>query len=107
VAGNILLFFYKKKTKQNKKNNKILQATSACCGTVVRNECRDHFSVLVSGVSAQVVQVKCNDQFLIFFFVLFLGLNTFLVPEFWKLYFLVPEFQFASQMIHQFWEMTE
>jgi hypothetical protein len=44
VAGNILLFFYKKKTKQNKKNNKILPATSACCGAVVRNECRDHFS---------------------------------------------------------------
>jgi hypothetical protein len=30
------------KTKQ--KNNKILPATSACCGAVVRNECRDHFS---------------------------------------------------------------
>jgi len=44
VAGNFLLFFYKKKTKQNKKNNKILPATSACCGAVVRNECRDHFS---------------------------------------------------------------
>jgi len=27
-----------------KKNNKILPATSVCCGTVVRNECRDHFS---------------------------------------------------------------
>jgi hypothetical protein len=26
------------------KNNKILPATSACCGAVVRNECRDHFS---------------------------------------------------------------
>jgi hypothetical protein len=45
VADNILLFFYKKKRKQNKKNNKILQATSACCGAVVRNECRDHFSI--------------------------------------------------------------
>jgi hypothetical protein len=44
VAGNILLFFYKKKTKQNKKNNKILPTTSACCRTVVRNECKDHFS---------------------------------------------------------------
>jgi hypothetical protein len=44
VTGNILLFFYKKKTKENKKNNKILPATSACCGAVVRNECRDHFS---------------------------------------------------------------
>jgi hypothetical protein len=44
VVGSILLFFYKKKTKQNKKSNKILQATSACCGTVVKNECRDHFS---------------------------------------------------------------
>jgi hypothetical protein len=31
------------KTKQ--KNNKILPAMSACCGTVVRNECRDHFSI--------------------------------------------------------------
>jgi hypothetical protein len=27
------------------------------------------------------------------------GLNTFLVLEFWKLYFLITEFQFASQMI--------
>jgi hypothetical protein len=45
VAGNILLFFYKNKRKQNKKNNKILPATSACCGTVVRNECRDNFSL--------------------------------------------------------------
>jgi hypothetical protein len=47
VSGNILLFFYKKKTKQNKKNDKILQATSACCGAVVRNECRDHFSIII------------------------------------------------------------
>jgi hypothetical protein len=51
VAGNILLFFYKKKTKQNKKNNKILQATSACCEAVVRNECRDHFSISGCGVA--------------------------------------------------------
>jgi hypothetical protein len=29
---------------KTKKNNKILQATSACCVSVVRNECRDHFS---------------------------------------------------------------
>jgi hypothetical protein len=36
-----------------------------------------------------------------------IGLNTFLVPEFWQLYFLVPEFQFASQMIPKFWEMTK
>jgi hypothetical protein len=39
MAGNILLFFYKKK-----KNDKILPATSVCCGAVVRNECKDHFS---------------------------------------------------------------
>jgi len=44
VADNILLFFYKKKRKQNKNNNKILPATSACYETVVKNECRDHFS---------------------------------------------------------------
>jgi hypothetical protein len=44
VAGSILLFFYKKKKKQNKKSNKILLAMSACCGAIVRNECRDHFS---------------------------------------------------------------
>jgi hypothetical protein len=44
VAGSILLFFYKKERKQNKKSNKILPATSACCGAVVKNECRDHFS---------------------------------------------------------------
>jgi hypothetical protein len=36
-----------------------------------------------------------------------LGLNNFLVPEFWKFYFLVSEFQFASEMIPQFWKMTE
>jgi hypothetical protein len=45
VTGNILLFFYKKKRKQNKKNKKILPATSACCETVVRNECMDHSSL--------------------------------------------------------------
>jgi hypothetical protein len=39
VASNILLFFLF----CFKKNNKILPATSACCGAVVRNECRDHF----------------------------------------------------------------
>jgi hypothetical protein len=33
------------KTKQ--KNNKILPVTSACCGAVVRNECRDHFSIFL------------------------------------------------------------
>jgi hypothetical protein len=44
VVGNILLFFYKKKMKTKQKNNKILPATSVCCGAVVRNECRDHFS---------------------------------------------------------------
>jgi hypothetical protein len=44
IISHILLFFYKNKTKQNKKNNKILPATSACCGAVVRNECKDHFS---------------------------------------------------------------
>jgi hypothetical protein len=32
----------------------------------------------------------------------FFGLNTLLVPELCQLYFLVPEFQFASQMIPQF-----
>jgi hypothetical protein len=41
----LVIFFYKKKRKENKKNNKILPATSACCGAVVRNECRDHFSL--------------------------------------------------------------
>jgi hypothetical protein len=30
------------------------------------------------------------------------GLSTPLVPKFWKFYFLVPEFQFASQIISQF-----
>jgi hypothetical protein len=50
VAGNILLFFCfvfiffcKKITKQ--KNNKILPATSAYCGAVVRNACKDYFSL--------------------------------------------------------------
>jgi hypothetical protein len=38
-------FFTKRKEKKRKqKNNKILPATSACCGAVVRNECKDHFS---------------------------------------------------------------
>jgi hypothetical protein len=44
VAGNILLFFLQKEIKTKQKNNKILPATSACCGAVVRNECKDHFS---------------------------------------------------------------
>jgi hypothetical protein len=39
-------FFTKRKQKKTKKNNKILPATSAYCGAVVRNECRDHFSKL-------------------------------------------------------------
>jgi hypothetical protein len=43
VASNILLFFLQKEMKTKQKNNKILPATSACCGAVVRNECRDHF----------------------------------------------------------------
>jgi hypothetical protein len=34
------------KQKENKKNNKILPATSACCGVVVRNECKNHFFFL-------------------------------------------------------------
>jgi hypothetical protein len=46
VAGNILLFFLQKEMKTKQKNNKILPATSACCGTVVRNECMDHFSII-------------------------------------------------------------
>jgi hypothetical protein len=56
VADNILLFFYKKKTKQNKKNNKILPATSACCGTVVRNECMDHSSNKLVRVTSDTPQ---------------------------------------------------
>jgi hypothetical protein len=27
-----------------------------------------------------------------------------MVPEFWILYFLIPEFQFASQIVPTFWE---
>jgi hypothetical protein len=45
VVGSILLFFYKKKIKENKKSNKILPTASACYGAVVRNECKDHFSI--------------------------------------------------------------
>jgi hypothetical protein len=37
-------FFTKRKENKTKKNNKILPVTPACCGAVVRNECRDHFS---------------------------------------------------------------
>jgi hypothetical protein len=37
-------FFTKRKQKKTKKSNKILPATSASCGAVVRNECRDNFS---------------------------------------------------------------
>jgi len=33
--------------KTKKIKNKILPAMSACCGAVVRNECRDHFSILM------------------------------------------------------------
>jgi hypothetical protein len=42
-----LVIFYYFFTKRKQKNNKILPATSACCGAVVRNECRDHFSYSV------------------------------------------------------------
>jgi hypothetical protein len=37
-------FFTKRKQNKTKNNNKILSATSVCCGTVMRNKCRDHFS---------------------------------------------------------------
>jgi hypothetical protein len=30
-----------------------------------------------------------------------------MVTEFWKLYFLVPEFQFVSQMVHLFMKNTK
>jgi len=40
----IFYYFLQKEMKTKQKNNKILSATSACCGTVVRNECKDHFS---------------------------------------------------------------
>jgi len=36
-----------------------------------------------------------------------LGLNILLVPEFWQLYFLVFEFQFALQMVPQFLKKIE
>jgi hypothetical protein len=35
------------------------------------------------------------------------GLNTFLVIEFRQLYFLVLDFQFALQMVPQFWDKTK
>jgi hypothetical protein len=38
---------FQRKQKENKKNNQILPATSDCCGAVVKNECRDHFSILL------------------------------------------------------------
>jgi hypothetical protein len=38
-------FFTKRKENKTKKNNKILPTTLACCGAIVRNECRDHFSL--------------------------------------------------------------
>jgi len=68
VAGNILLFFYKKKRKENKKNNKILPATSACCGAVVRNECRDHFSYylgpqkMLKQITLEIIRVLPNNN---------------------------------------------
>jgi hypothetical protein len=42
----VKFYYFFTKRKQNKKNNKILPATSACCGAVVRNECRDYFSFI-------------------------------------------------------------
>jgi hypothetical protein len=42
-------FFTKRKQNKTKKNNKILPTMSACCGAVVRNECRDHFSNIKGG----------------------------------------------------------
>jgi hypothetical protein len=71
VTGNILLFFYKKKRKQNKKNNKLLPATSACCGAVVRNECRDHFSSFFSFPHFSLPH-RTLLFFFFFFFLLFL-----------------------------------
>jgi hypothetical protein len=46
VAGNILFYFLFCFVLFSfcKKNNKILPVTSACCGAVVRNECKDHLS---------------------------------------------------------------
>jgi hypothetical protein len=41
-------FFTKRKEKKRKEIIKYYQlATSACCGDVVRNECRDHFSIII------------------------------------------------------------
>jgi hypothetical protein len=62
VAGSILLFFYKKKRKENKKSNKILPATSACCGVVVRNECRDHFSILKEAPGVVVIDESSTSS---------------------------------------------
>jgi len=49
VAGNkiIIIFFF---------CNKILQVTSVCCRVVMRNECRDHFSIKNIEVKTVTVQ---------------------------------------------------
>jgi hypothetical protein len=40
----IFYYFFTKINETKQKNNKILPVTSACCGIIVRNECRNHFS---------------------------------------------------------------
>jgi hypothetical protein len=45
--------------------------------------------------------------FSILSFFFFLWVKHLFGHEFYKLYFLVLEFQFASQMVPQFWEKTE
>jgi hypothetical protein len=52
------------KTKQ--KNNKLLPATSACCRAIIRNECKNHFSIYIyiyiyiSGLGAWIERVKLD-----------------------------------------------
>jgi hypothetical protein len=52
VRTRFMWVFTKRKEKKRKENNnKILSVTSACCGAVTRNECRDHFSLVYKGSS--------------------------------------------------------
>jgi hypothetical protein len=41
----VIFYYFFTKIKEKKKKKNILSATSACCEAVVRNECKNHFSL--------------------------------------------------------------
>jgi hypothetical protein len=47
----------------SQKSNKILPATSACCGSVVKNECKNHFSINKQHNSHDLSKKASNSPF--------------------------------------------